>query len=249
VNLNNYYTARAFYVYGFPVKGIKSNINVNSGVTYGHTPSIINNLINYSNSFAFSAGAFIGSNISEKLDFSLGYNANYTIVKNSEQKQSNNSYFNHTATFKINWIFFKGFVLNTDVTQTLYNGLTQNFNQNYFLWNAYVGYKFLKNNALEAKFSVFDILNQNRSIGRNITGSYTEDYYTTVLRRYGMFTLTYTLRNFKGGSTPPKTDANPQQNMFPNGPPPGMRPPGGSPGGGPPGGGNGGGGNFNGNGF
>lgn len=232
VNLNGYYTARAFFVYGFPVTAIKSNVNVNGGVNYGHTPSIINDLLNYSNSYAFTGGAFIGSNVGPKLDFSVGYNANYTIVKNSMQKQSDNSFFNHTATFKINWIFFKGFVLNTDITQTLYNGLTQNYNQHYFLWNAYIGYKFLKNNSLEAKFSIFDILNQNRSIGRNVTGSYVEDYNTTVLRRYGMFTLTYTLKNFKAGSTAPKTDAPQGPNPFPNGPPPGMRPPGGPDGGG-----------------
>jgi len=222
VNLDNYYTARIFYVYGFPVKQIKSNLNVNAGVNYGHTPSIINNLLNMSNSYALSSGIFIGSNVSDKLDFSLAYNANYTIVKNSVQRQSDNSYFNHAASFKINWIFYKGFVLNTDVTQTLYNGLTQNYSQSYFLWNAYIGYKFFKNNALEAKLSVFDILNQNRSIGRNITGSYTEDYKTTVLRRYGMLTLTYTLRNFKGAQPPPEQKEN-QHNLFPNGPPPGMR--------------------------
>lgn len=230
VNLNGYYTARMFFVYGFPLKAIKSNVNVNGGINYGHTPSIINAMVNKSNSYALNGGAFIGSNISDKLDFSIGYNAGYTIVKNDVQKQSDNNFFNQTTTFKINWIFWKGFVLNTDFNQTLYNGLTQNYNQQYFLWNAYIGYKFLKNNALEAKISIFDILNQNRSIGRNVTGSYTEDYNTTVLRRYALFTLTYTLKNFKAGSTAPKTDES--QNPFPGGPPPGMRPPMGNPGGG-----------------
>ncbi|MES2679773.1 MAG: TonB-dependent receptor [Bacteroidota bacterium] len=225
VNLDNYYSIRGFFVYGFPVSAIKSNLNFNGGVTYNHTPAILNNLLNYSNSYATNAGAFIGSNISDKLDFSLGYNGNYTIVKNTVQKKSDNNYFSHAATFKINWLFLKGFVINTDVTHTLYNGLTQNFNQEYLLWNAYLGYKFLKNKSLEAKVSVFDILNQNRSVGRNVTGSYTEDYNTVVLKRYFMFTLTYTFKNFKSGSLPPKTEDN--QNGVPNGPPPGMqRPPG-----------------------
>lgn len=227
VNLDGYYNVRGFFVYGFPVKFLKSNVNFNGGLVYAHTPSIINNLLNYSNSYATNAGAFIGSNISEKLDFSIGYTGNYTIVKNSVQKQSDNNFFSHAATFKINWIFLKSFVLNTDVSHTLYNGLTQSFNQQYLLWNAYIGYKFLKDKSLEAKVSVFDLLNQNRSIGRTVTGSYTEDYNTVVLKRYAMFTLTYTLKNFKSG-TAPKAEED-QNKSFP---PPGIGRPQGHPGGG-----------------
>lgn len=220
VNLDGYYAARGFFVYGFPVSAIKSNLNFNGGITYNHNPSVINNQLNYSNSYAGNAGVFIGSNVSDKLDFSIGYTGNYTIVKNTAQKKSDNNYFSHNASFKINWIFLKGFVINTDLTHNFYNGLSQNFNQEFLLWNAYIGYKFLKNRSLEAKISVFDILNQNRSVGRNVTASYTEDYNTVVLRRYLMFTLTYTFKNFKNGSQPPKNEDN--QGAFPNGPPPGM---------------------------
>ncbi|MGZ4064932.1 MAG: outer membrane beta-barrel protein, partial [Bacteroidia bacterium] len=232
VNLNGYWTARSFLVYGFPVKAIKSNVNLNGGVTYNHTPTIINNALNFSNNYAFNGGAFIGSNISQNLDFSLSYSGSYNVVKNSLQKQSDNSYYMQTAVFRINWIFWKGFVLNTDFTNTLYNGLSQSYNQSYFLWNAYVGYKFLKSKTLEAKVSVFDLLNQNRSISRTITGTYTEDSYTTILKRYFMFTITYTIKHFKNGSKPPEPEQ--QQHQFPRG----GFPPGGPPPGPPPGGGN-----------
>lgn len=223
VNLDNYYTSRMFAVYGFPLKAIKSNLNVNGGLNYSHTPSIINSILNYANSYASNAGIYLGSNVSENLDFSLGYNANYSWVKNSVQTKSDNNYFTHSATFKVNWIFLKGFVINTDISHTMYKGLSLNFNQEYFLWNAYIGYKFLKNKQLEAKISMFDILNQNRNISRTVTGSYTEDNNTTVLRRYLMFTLTYTIKNFKSGTAPKEEE---QPNMFPGGRPPGMgRPP------------------------
>ena len=97
---------------------------------------------------------------------------------------------------------------------TAYNGLSQNFNQEYFLWNAYFGYKFLKDKSFETKISVFDLLNQNRSIGRTITGNYTEDFNTMVLRRYFMITLTYTFKKFKSGMQPkPETEENPMRNM------------------------------------
>lgn len=202
VNLNGFYSARTFFVYGFPVAKIKSNLNINGGVTYNHTPSLINNKLNISDNYALNGGAFVGSNVSKDLDFSLSYNGTYNIVKNSVQKQSDNNFITQATTFKLNWIFLDGFVVNTDVVYTIYSGLNQSYNQDYFLWNAYVGYKFFKDRSLEAKVSVFDLLDQNRSIGRTVTGNYTEDYNTTVLKRYFMFTLTYTFKKFKSGTQP-----------------------------------------------
>lgn len=224
VNLNNYYSLKAFGVYSFPLTFIKSNSNINGGYTYSHTPALINDKLNYSNNNAINAGVYLSSNISQALDFSIAYNGSYNTVTNTTLKQSNNTYFNHTATLKANYILLKKIVFNTDVNQIYYTGLTQSYNQNFILWNGSVGYKFLKNQSLEAKVSVYDILNQNRSISRTITESYSEDSSTNALKRYLMFTLTYTFKHFKNGSTAP------EQIQFPKGmPPPGnMPPPGGA---------------------
>jgi len=222
INLNGYYTGRAFAVYGFPVKKLKSNVNLNGGINYSRIPAIINYFTNLSNNYALSGGVFVGSNISENLDFSINYSGNFTIVKNTTSSAGDNSFYNHTATFKLNWIVLKRLVINTEASQLFYNGLSQSFNQNFVLWNATVGYKFLKNKSLELKAGVFDMLNQNRSISRRVTEAYSEDSYTNVLRRYGLVTLTYTFRNFKSGAPPKTEEADP---MFPGGRPPGMRRP------------------------
>lgn len=208
VNLKGYYSGRAFFVFGFPIKKIKSNLNFNGGINFNRTPSVINNLYNFSNNYATNGGLFLGSNISENLDFSIGYTGNYTIVKNTVNTQSDNNFFSHSANFKLNWIFLKGIVFSTDLNHSLYKGLSQSFNQEFLLWNASLGYKFLKNKSLEAKISVFDILNKNRSINRLVTGAYTEDSYTNVLRRYGLFSLTYTFRKINAGSKIPKQEEN-----------------------------------------
>ncbi|MEI8058681.1 MAG: hypothetical protein WCG67_00885, partial [Ferruginibacter sp.] len=69
-------------------------------------------------------------------------------------------------------------------------------NQSFWLWNAAVGKKILNKQAGELKFSVFDLLKQNQSISRTITGPVTEDVQTQVLRQYFMLTFTYKLKNF-----------------------------------------------------
>lgn len=197
VNLDGHASARTFMVYSLPITAIKSNLNLNGGVSYSRTPALINGVANYSNNSSLSGGFYLGSNISTDLDFSLSYNGNYNIVTNSLQVEANNNYYNHSANFKINYILLNSLVLSTDLTHAMYKGLSANFDQSFLLWNASVGYKFLKSKALEAKLSVFDLLRQNQSVSRSVTETYVQDYSNSVLKRYGMLTLTYTIRNFK----------------------------------------------------
>lgn len=82
------------------------------------------------------------------------------------------------------------------MNHTYYAGLGDDYDQNYLLWNAGIGYKFLKNKAAEIKLSAFDLLNQNNSVNRTVTETYIEDSETEVLNRYFMLTFTYNLRNF-----------------------------------------------------
>jgi hypothetical protein len=198
VNTDGYRNARTLVTYGRPVNVLKSNLNVNTGVTYNRAPGIINNLKNLADNYTFSQGLVISSNVNEEFDFTLSYTVNYTVVRNSLQKQSDNNYFNQMTTLRLNWMFWKGFVFNTTVNNTLYRGLSAEFDRSIWLWNAGLGYKFLKNQALEFKISAFDILNNNNSITRDIGESYIEDRRTNVLNRYFMVTATYTLRRFKG---------------------------------------------------
>jgi len=206
VNVNGNMGLRGFVTYGMPVKSIKLNINLSSGVTYQRTPGMINYTRNLSNNYIFTQGLVLSSNISENLDFSLSYNGNYNIVRNSIQRNVNNNYYTQGLGGRFNWIFAKGFVLASDLSNQNYRGLGEGFNQNYTLWNASFGKKMFKRNAGELRVTVFDILGQNNSINRSVTETYQQDVISQVLTRYAMLTFTYNLRNF--GSRP---SAQPQE--------------------------------------
>jgi hypothetical protein len=202
VNLNGYYNIRSFINYSFTIPKIKCNLNFNLGGTYNSTPGLINNSLNRANTGSPSLGIVLSSNISEKVDFTLSSNSAYNITTNTLQSRLNSSYFNQNTRFKIQLMPWKGLVLQTDLSHQYYDGLSQNYNQNYLLWNAAIGYKFLKNKAAEFRLSVYDILKQNNSITRNTTDTYYEDVQTNVLQRYLMLTFTYNIKNFKtGGNT------------------------------------------------
>jgi hypothetical protein len=196
INLDGYKSMRTFFSYGMPVKFIKSNLNFNWGLSYSHIPGLINNLVNYSNTYTLSPGITLSSNISDKIDFTLSYYANYNSVKNTLQSNANDNYFYHTASARLDWIFWKGFALHTDASQTIYTGLGSSFNQSYLIWNIALGKKLLKNQNAEIRLSAYDILNQNQNITRDVTETYIEDQRTNILQRYFMINFIYNLRNF-----------------------------------------------------
>jgi hypothetical protein len=209
VNLDGYWNTRLFATYGIPVSMIKSNINFIGGLNYVRTPGIINKLLNYSDNYIPSLGMVLSSNVSENIDFTLTYTGFYNVVKNSIQSSAKNNFYNHNASFRINWIFLDNFVLNTNITNNFYTAFSGTGSQNYYLWGAFLGYKFMKK-TMEARLSVYDLLNQNTSISRSVTETYIENTNTQVLKQYFIFQLTYNIRKFKGAAPPEaeKTDNN-----------------------------------------
>lgn len=219
VNLDDYKSLSIFGVYGFPVKKIKSNLNFNGGYSLTHTPSKIDDQINFALNNNLQTGVYLSSNISSALDFSASFNGSYNVVSNTLQTGSNSSYFTTTANINVNYMPTTSIVLASDINHYSYYGLSQGYDQNYIRWNASFGYKFLKSKSLELKVSVYDILNQNTNLSRTITETYTEDNHTLALQRYGLITLTYKFRHFKAGSTGPK-----EMNLPKGMPPPGSMP-------------------------
>ena len=197
VNMNGQGGLRSFINYGLPLNFIKCNLNVNAGITYSRTPGMINGQINYANSASPSMGIVVSSNISEKLDFTLSSNTAYTTVNNSLQTSLNSVFTNQNSRFRIQAQPWKGLVLQTELNHQLFKGLSGGLNNNFLLWNAGIGYKFLKKRAAELRLTAFDMLKQNNSLNRNITETYYEDVQTNVLQRYYMLTFTYNLRAFK----------------------------------------------------
>ena len=196
VNLNGYYNLSSFVNYSFTIPKIKSNMNINVGGTYSCTPGLINYYLNDAYNYSAGLGLVLSSNVSEKVDFMVSSNTTYNNIVSSLQQNLNSTYYNQSSKFKIQLMPWKGLVLETDLNHQYYYGLSQNKNQNYLLWNAAIGYKFLKNKAADIRLSVYDILKQNTSITRNTTDTYYEDVQTIVLQRYIMLTFTYNLKKY-----------------------------------------------------
>jgi hypothetical protein len=196
VNLDGYYTVRSFINYTFPIKVIKTNLSVNVSGNYNNVPGMINTKINYAKTATGALGLVFSSNISEKFDFTLSSNSSYSHINNTLQTSSNTTYLSQISKLKITVNPWKGLVLQSEYSNTYYSGLTSAYNQSISLWNAAIGYKFLKNRQAEFRLTVYDLLNQNNSVSRTNTDSYIQDSQTNVLNRYYMLTFTYNFKKY-----------------------------------------------------
>lgn len=206
VNLDGYRNIRSFFTYSMPFKAIKTTLNLNAGISYSKLPGLVNNVNTNTNNMVYTTGIVLASNISEYIDFNLNYNFSLNDARNSLNSRLNNRFINQTSGATINLLSKNGWFLQNDVTNQTFSGLSDGFNQTFWLWNAGIGKKFLKNNAGELKLTVFDLLKQNQSISRTVTETGIEDRQSIVLQQYFMLTFTYNLKNF--GTPKPSRNQN-----------------------------------------
>ena len=203
-NLEGYRNLRGFLTYGLPVKLLKSNLNLNLSADFTRQPGLVNGALNYANNTAYGLGLVLSSNISERVDFTISSQSSFNTVENSLSTRLNTEYFSQNSSLLANFIIANGFVFRTTLNHQLYNGLSEGFDQNYWLWNMGLAKKLFKNERGEVQLSVFDLLKQNTNIQRNVTEAYIEDVQTEVLQQYFMLTFTYQIRNF--GNAPAKRE-------------------------------------------
>ncbi len=202
VNMDGYWRVMTHLSYGLPVGFLKSNFNVMAGIVYSLTPSRIDGVRNETGNMGYNFRAVLGSNISEKVDFTLSWNGTYNEAKNSiAAAGGKNRYFNHSAQGNLKVVFPLGFTLTASAAYTQYLGFTNNYNDDYVLCNAWIGKKLFRNQRGEIMIGVNDILNQNKAFARSVGSGWTQNATNSVIGRYYMVQFTYNLRHFgKRGS-------------------------------------------------
>lgn len=196
VNCNGYYQASGSVTHSFPCQLVKCNLSIDGGVDYLHSPEFVNKVKQYLNQTSTQASFGLTSNISEKVDFNLKYNASYSFIDNQSSESENGNYYHGTLSFNVYVMPVYKLVLTSDCAYSHYVGLNTTNSPNTFLWNAGVAYKLFKHNRGEIKVSVYDLLDSSISISRNATSYYIEDKESTVLKRYALITFSYKLSKF-----------------------------------------------------
>ncbi len=207
VNLDGYRNIRSFVTCGVPVNALRSNLNFNLGYNYSRRPGLYNGILNYSLNNSFTAGLVISSNVSEFVDFTLSSRSGYNIITNTFNTGQDNNYFSQHTRLRFKGVTpNRGYLLESELTNRYTEGLSENYDQNNWIWSAAIGKKIFRNQLGEIKLGLFDILNQGQSIDRQVADIYVEDVENNVMQRYFMLSFVYNLRQFNGIEEDPGRD-------------------------------------------
>ncbi len=189
---NNY---GLFINLGKSIKSIGFSINFNTDASTSY--SYINNALDRSDYHSYSAGISIGKSKLNKYSFNLSASPQYTTSTFSLQPQINNNAAGFASSARA-YVYLPGkFQIGADVNHT-YRAATQAFDaQQITLLNASISKTFLKSNGLKLAITGNDLLDQNVTISRRVTGSTITQSSYSGIKRYFLFSITWDFTKFK----------------------------------------------------
>jgi hypothetical protein len=132
----------------------------------------------------------------ELFEITPSYRFNYQYSKYDIKSLNNRENIMQQAGLSGTLYWPKNITWESDLNYTHNSDIAPGFRKGYWLWNASVGLDIFKKKQATIQLSVYDLLNQNISVHRNITDTYIEDRQTIILHRYFMLKLIYNLRKF-----------------------------------------------------
>jgi Outer membrane protein beta-barrel family/CarboxypepD_reg-like domain len=205
VNVNGNYNINAYLGYGFKWK--KPGINIDFGPNFNtsRNVSIINNVTNVTNSGNYSLQLNLNKFKEKKYGIGLSGNATYSQSISSIQVGIKTTYWTYNIRPDIDFFLPLKFQIHTDCDINIRpKSTTFPSNNTVAFWNAWIGKKFTKNDALLLKASVNDLLNMNIGFNRNVSSNYISQTTYSTIQRYFMLSLVW---NFTKAGTPmPKND-------------------------------------------
>lgn len=179
--------------FGFPIKKLKSRVNI--GPTANRTRSV--NLLNGQENIIRqqTAGGTVRYNFTFKEIVTLDLSANLSHQQTMYEfdNQQDQVFFNKTYGAEFNLNFLKNYAFNTNFNYFIYNSQTTDFEETIPLLDISISRFILKNKTGELKLGVVNALDQNQSVTQTATANYYQQQVTNNLGRYFMLSFTYAL--------------------------------------------------------
>ncbi len=146
--------------------------------------------------------------IDDKFDLGVFYNYEWSHSKYSTNTLDNLTINTHKVGFETYVRLSKNLTWENDINYSYTPGISSNFQQDFWLWNATIAYDFMDDKA-KLTFKVYDLLNQNINTTRNAYGTITEDIEELTLQQYFMLTFSW-----KFNTMGPKVESDNRMDYF-----------------------------------
>ena len=204
VNTNGNYNA-----YGglsFFKKFAKGDFNLNYGFRYssGRYTNLVNGQKNETNNYNPSFNIGFNKGKDKKYDMNYWADIGYNISTSSINTALQTKYWNQNHNFDVTIYLPAKFEVNNHVEANFrQKTVVFNTNNDVVLWNAYVGRKFLKADKGILKFSVYDLLNQNKGYDRQLNTNVISERNYNTLKRYFMLSFVWNFSKTAAGMPVP----------------------------------------------
>lgn len=180
----------------------KLSVNPRFYLTYNYAKGFVDAVQYTSNVYSASPRLSLTYELKDRITVKPSYNLSYYFSNydNYSIRKSHTAY--NQLKLELTNYFMKGnVVFGNDLQYNTNSAIAPGFKRDFYFWNTSLGYSFL-NKQLTAKFKIYDVLNQNQSVRRNVTASYIEDREDLILKRYFMLSLSLKLNKFSGKKNP-----------------------------------------------
>lgn len=128
--------------------------------------------------------------------WAVGFSEYFEGNKTEQLGLNKSTYYRWASNFNLAFAFPRSIFLTTRVSFNNTKSSGQTDNVYFTLWNADIGYRFLKGSEAEIKLSALDILHQNKGISNSVYNNTVTSTTNNVLQQYFMLTLAYYPRKF-----------------------------------------------------
>jgi hypothetical protein len=201
VNVDGNRSASLYMDYGIKLKKSDTRVGGSTELFYNRYVNYVNDALNVTNSGNYRGGLYINHTKEKKYEIRFNANATYTNSSSSIQQHMKINYWVFTANPNVTLYMPLKFELHTDCSINIRQRTAVfNTNNNVFLWNAWIGKKFMKSDALLVKLSVNDLLQENIGFNRQVNSNFiTQNTYSTI-SRYLFLSVTWNFNKTGGGA-------------------------------------------------
>ncbi|MEJ5993576.1 outer membrane beta-barrel protein [Pedobacter sp. Du54] len=181
-------------------KNTKRQFTVNTGFWSNFNRGIVmvNNIKSHTDNFTIGPRVGGRINLNDKIEFSESYSIAFNKSTYSDPFFADINYQTHSSESELIVRMPKKIVWETSYRLQYNTQAVGGVNNNIQIWNAAATLLFMKNDRLQLKCSINDILNTNTRRYLYITENTLRDIRTNNLGRHGLITLTYNIQNFGG---------------------------------------------------